>query len=313
MSTVTSERELVAHRVVAAPRELVFRAWTEPEHLRSWWGPEGFTNTFEQCEPRPGGAWRFVMHGPDGTNYKNESRFVEVVEPELVVIDHLSAPRFRVEIDLAEAEEGTAVTFRQIFETAEICARVKVSAGDANEQNLDRLEAELTRMSGVAGDFVITRIFDAQREQVFQAWTDPQLMARWWGPHAFTNPACELDLRPGGAYRIVMRGPKGGDYPVSGLYRDIVEPERLEMTVDCSGHPREWHELVRANGGLSGENAAGAVDQLVTFENLDGRTRLAIRMRFESLAIRDAMVKIGMNEGWSQSLERLAALLVSPA
>ncbi|MGH8046215.1 MAG: SRPBCC domain-containing protein [Chthoniobacterales bacterium] len=158
-------------------------------------------------------------------------------------------------------------------------------------------------------DFVITRIFDASRSQVFAAWTEPRLMAQWWGPHTFTNPVCELDVRPGGAYRIVMRSTDGTDYPLSGVYREIVEPERLVMSVDCSGHGQEWHALVNANGGTGAANAAGEVQQTITFENPDGRTKLTVRMRFESKKIRDAMVGIGMNEGWSQSLERLAELL----
>jgi uncharacterized protein YndB with AHSA1/START domain len=158
-------------------------------------------------------------------------------------------------------------------------------------------------------DFVIARIFDAPRTQVFEAWTEPRLMAQWWGPHTFTNPVCELDTRPGGAYRIVMRSSDGADFPLSGVYREIAEPERLVMTVDCSEHSAEWHDLVNANGGTGEKNAPGEMLQTVTFDNLDGKTKLTIRMHFESPSIRDAMVKIGMNEGWSQSLERLAGLL----
>jgi uncharacterized protein YndB with AHSA1/START domain len=140
-------RETVTCRVIAAPRGEVFKAWTTAEHLARWWGPAGFRNTFDEFQPRPGGLWRFVMHGPDGTDYRNESVFVEVVEPELVVIDHVSSPRFRLEADFAEVEGGTQVTFRQIFETAEMFERVKAIVVPANEQNLDRLEAELTRIA----------------------------------------------------------------------------------------------------------------------------------------------------------------------
>ena len=91
-----SDREIVATRVFDAPRELVFRAWTDPDHLVHWWGPKGFTNTFHEFDMRPGGVWRFVMHGPDGTNYKTESVFVEIVKPERIVFDHVSAPQFRM-------------------------------------------------------------------------------------------------------------------------------------------------------------------------------------------------------------------------
>lgn len=93
-------------------------------------------------------------------------------------------------------------------------------------------------------EFVISRVFDAPRVLVFTAWTDPEHMAQWWGPHGFTNPVCEMDVRPGGAHRIVMRGPDGVEYPIKGVYLEVVEPERLVMTLDCSEHPAEWHDLV---------------------------------------------------------------------
>jgi len=79
-------------------------------------------------------------------------------------------------------------------------------------------------------ELFITRTFDAPRRLVFQAWTDPKQLAQWWGPHGFTNPICELDVRPGGAIRIHMRGPDGAVYPMTGVYREIVAPERLVFT-----------------------------------------------------------------------------------
>src|ERR1700730_17678211 len=86
----------------------------------------------------------------------------------------------------------------------------------------------------------ITRVFDAPREVVFKAWTDPKQLAQWWGPHGFTNPVCELDARPGGAIRIHMRGPDGTVYPMTGVYKEIGEPERLVFTsaaLDEKGNP----------------------------------------------------------------------------
>jgi uncharacterized protein YndB with AHSA1/START domain len=91
--TNVSEREIVSTRLIDASRDLVFKAWTDPHHLVQWWGPKGFTNTFHEFEPRPGGRWRFVMHGPDGRDYQNESVFAEVVRPERIVFDHISGPQ----------------------------------------------------------------------------------------------------------------------------------------------------------------------------------------------------------------------------
>jgi uncharacterized protein YndB with AHSA1/START domain len=140
------DREIVTTRVIAAPRELVWRAWTDPEHVRNWWGPKGFTNTFHEYDLRPGGVWRFIMHGPDGTDYKNESVFVEVAEPELLVFDHISPPRFRATVLFEDLGGKTKITFRQLFDLPEVYRRVKVYAVPANEENMEKLEAELARI-----------------------------------------------------------------------------------------------------------------------------------------------------------------------
>jgi uncharacterized protein YndB with AHSA1/START domain len=160
-----------------------------------------------------------------------------------------------------------------------------------------------------APEFVITRVFDAPRELVFRAWTDPRHMARWWGPRDFTNPVCELDARPGGAHRIVMRSPDGIEFPCKGVYREVSAPARIVMTLDCSEHPDFWHDLVNPNRRKDDANPAGEMLSTITFEDLGGGTRLTVRTRFGSAAIRDAMLKLGMTEGWSQSLDRLAAEL----
>jgi len=141
----SSDRQIVSARVLDAPRERVFRAWTDPARLARWWGPKGFRNTLEEFDLRPGGVWRFVMHGPDGVDYKNKSVFVEIVEPERIVFQHESGPRFQVTATFAEQAGRTRLTFEMLFETAAACASVKRYAVDANEQNFDRLEAELAR------------------------------------------------------------------------------------------------------------------------------------------------------------------------
>ena len=158
-------------------------------------------------------------------------------------------------------------------------------------------------------DFVITRVLDAPRALVFRAWTDPAQLARWWGPSGFTTPVSEVDLRPGGAWRIVMRSPDGVDYPLRGVYREIVEPERLVYTVNLQEHPTEWREQIERDAG--GEVTHESVDT-VTFEVQDGRTLVTVRSRFTSRAVRDAMVKMGMHEGWSETLDRLAELVAQP-
>jgi len=111
-----ARREIVTTRVFDAPRALVFAAWTDPEQLKLWWGPRGFTNTFETCEMKPGGVWKYVMHGP-GRDFQNEILFVEIAEPERIVMDHLSPPQFRLTAIFEEMGSRTKLTFRQLFAT----------------------------------------------------------------------------------------------------------------------------------------------------------------------------------------------------
>lgn len=146
--------EVVSTRVFAAPRELVFEAFSNPAHLVHWWGPKGFTNTFSEFDLRPGGAWRFVMHGPDGVDYQMAKDFVEVVTPERIVLQHLKPMhRFQMTMTFAEHSGNTELTWRMLFESAAETMKVRSFITVANEQNFDRLQAYLATLSlpGPAG------------------------------------------------------------------------------------------------------------------------------------------------------------------
>lgn len=124
------------------PREL-FAAFERPELLAQWWGPDGFTNTFEQFEFVPGGRWVFVMHAPNGAHYANESFFREIEPAAKIVIEHVVQPWFRLTITLTERGEQTHLAWDQEFESPEIAAKMRPLSKTANEQNLDRLQAVL--------------------------------------------------------------------------------------------------------------------------------------------------------------------------
>lgn len=141
--TDAANRQIISSRLIRVPRELVFRAFTDPALLARWWGPKGFTNTFETFDLRPGGRWEFVMHGPNGKAYANLSEFVEVREPEEIVFNHLVAPLFQMTIGFEEVENRTRFSFRMLFETVEEYENVKSYVAQANEQNFDRLETVL--------------------------------------------------------------------------------------------------------------------------------------------------------------------------
>ena len=149
-------------------------------------------------------------------------------------------------------------------------------------------------MTNEERELVLTRVFDAPRELVFKAWTDPKQVAQWWGPHGFTNPVCDLDVRPGGAIRIHMRGPDGTVYPMTGVYNEVVEPERLVFTsaaLDADGNP--MFEVLTT----------------VTFAEQGGKTKQIMRARVVKSTAEAAPYIKGMEAGWTQSLERLAESL----
>jgi uncharacterized protein YndB with AHSA1/START domain len=141
-----SEREIVSTRTLEAPRERVFEAFGDPSRLARWWGPTGFTNTIHAFDLRPGGAWRSTLHGPDGIDYPSESVFVEVDPPARIVFRHVSVDHpYELTITLDEDGGGTRITWRMLHATAAQCAKVKPFVVEGNEQNFDRLAAELAR------------------------------------------------------------------------------------------------------------------------------------------------------------------------
>jgi len=144
MHTETShpEREIHTTRLLRVRPDQVFNAWADPVRLARWWGPKGFRNTFAEFDFSPGGHWRFVMHGPDGTDYQNHWIYRRV-DHDRLVLDHVDVPKFRLTATLAEEAGGTRLTWVALFETAGECERVRKYAAPANEENFDRLEAEL--------------------------------------------------------------------------------------------------------------------------------------------------------------------------
>jgi uncharacterized protein YndB with AHSA1/START domain len=136
-------REIVSSRLLPFPRDKVFRAIAESERLARWWGPAGFTNTFQQFQFHQGGEWKFVMRGPDGTDHPNHLVVDELQPPERIVMRHLP-PHFTNTVTLQEEGGGTRIRFRMLFEDARTRDQLAPICVPANEQNFDRLHAELS-------------------------------------------------------------------------------------------------------------------------------------------------------------------------
>lgn len=156
--------------------------------------------------------------------------------------------------------------------------------------------SEVAAFAPVEREVVITRVFDAPRDVVFEAWINPRHLAQWFGPKVFTNPVSEVDARVGGKWKVVMRAPDGTEYPAVGVYREIVKPERLAFTNDA----------VDKDGSKILEGFT-----TVTFEELDGKTKLTLVTRAKGLRPGTEHMLAGMEAGWSQSFDKLRTLMES--
>ena len=144
----THDRELVLTRTLNAPVDLVWEVWTKSEHIANWWGPNGFTNTITKMDFIPGGEWNLVMHGPDGTDYKNKSIFKEIIPHKKIVYEHISAPKFVATVDFEERGDQTFIRWHMLFETVEqFIQTVKTFKADEGlKQNIEKLNAYLAGM-----------------------------------------------------------------------------------------------------------------------------------------------------------------------
>jgi len=314
-----SERKIFITRVFNAPRELVFKAWTEPEHIAQWWGPKGFTTRVTELDLRPGGRWRYVMISSDGTEYPAKGVFREIVPPERIVTTDEFDEGFEQVIN-AELPQGIVMT--AIFE--DVDGKTKLTLEIVHESASDRRKHE--EMGVVAGwnssfdcldeflakqveqqhngltltlpsdrEIIITRVFNAPRHLVFEAWTQPEHVKRWFGGcSSMTMTVCEIDLRVGGSWRYVLHDSSNStDHGFSGEYREIVPSERLVST--------ERYEPVPNSDRLN----------TLTLTEEDGKTTLHIHIQHQSREQRDGHLQSGMEVGLRQTLNRLEELLQS--
>ncbi len=298
--------EFMSSRVVSAPRELVFKAFTDPDHLINWWGPKGFLNSFIECDPQAGGKWRFVMHGPDGQDYKNEHVFEDVTS-ERIVMRHLSSPRFQLTVTFIEESGKTRVNWRMRFETAEECARIRTYALPANEQNFDKLEAELAKMAAAEDTAVFSRTFDAPRRLVWKAWTERDRLMEWFGPKGFTMSVAKLDFRPGGTFHYSLRAANGHEMWGKFVYREMVEPQRIVLVNSFSNAAGELTRHPMA--------ATWPLEMLstTTLAEHEGKTLLTIRCEPINATAEErktfAGARQGMKQGWNGTFDQLAGYL----
>ena len=298
--------EISMTRLIDAPRERVFDAWTNPASLNEWWGPQGFTNTTERIDVRPGGVWQFVMHSPDGTDYPNRIAFEEITKPERITYSHgedEDKPReFHTTVTFEDLGGRTRLTMRMVFASAELRQEaLKFGAPEGGHSTVDKL-AEFVAAAGGERRLVMTRIFHAPLDAVWRAWTDAEQIKQWWGPEHFTAPVVHIDFREGGKYLYAMRDPEGNDYWSTGKFVAIAPLSRIVYTDSFAD--AEGNVIPAATYGM-GENYPDETTVELTFEDIgDGRTRLTL----VGQAPAGEMAEMA-RAGWSTSLDKLAKVV----
>lgn len=226
--------EIVMSRVFHAPRDLVWRAWTEPQHVARWWGPRGFRTETKQMDLRVGGVWQHVMVGPDGARYPNKSIFKDIVPQERVVYSHgggredgpgatfTATWTFEV-VDATRTRLTGRLTFPDA--AARDFVAKEFGAVEGGQQTLERLSEYLPGLQGQP--FVISREFNATRDLMWQVWTQPEHFGRWFGPKGVVVNLAKMDLRAGGMLHYSMKTADGKDLWGRAMYREVVPSSRL--------------------------------------------------------------------------------------
>jgi len=312
--TMKNKEGLTITRFFDAPRELAWKAWTEPERMKKWWGPQYFTAPVVTMDLRVGGKYLSCMRGPDNKDYWSTGVYREIVPMErLVMTDSFADEKGNV---VPASHYGMAgefplellvtVTFEAIGNRTKMTLRHEgIPDGPMKDLtragwsgSFDKLAESIvpfdgTRMIAEPGkqETLMTRVFDAPLEQVFKAHTDPGLIPQWWGPERYRTVIDKLDVRPGGLWRFVQHDGAGNQYAFHGVYHAILPPVRIINTFEFEGTP----------GHVSLETA--------TFEVLGKRTKVTYRSVFQTIEDREEMVNAGMEEGALETMDRLAVLL----
>lgn len=301
--TKPATQEVNITRVFDAPRELVFEAWTNPTYLGRWWGPKEVSKPVCEVDAQPGGNIYIVMRVSDGAGYSSgamRGTFREVQRPErlgftAVVEDADGNVHFESFITVAFTDQnGKTVLSIHAKATGLSAESLAMLAGmeESWNQSLDLLARETATLAGRA--IVITRVFDAPRDLVWTAWTEPKHLIQWWGPNGFTNTFYEIAVKPGGLWRFIMHGPDGTDYNNRILFKDVVKPEFMTYIHGSDEEPDQF-------------------DVTVTFVQEGRKTRVTMQTVLPTAEEKARLVDFGAVEGGKQTLNKLAAHLLTMA
>jgi uncharacterized protein YndB with AHSA1/START domain len=315
--TVRKNKALSITRIFDAPRELVWKACTDPELAKRWWGPRDFTAPLITLDLRVGGKYLYDMRSPDGKDFWSTGLLREIVPLEkLVYTDNFADEEGNIVPASYYGMAGewpdellVTITFEdQNGKTRFTLVHEGMPPGDMTEQakagwneSFDKLEKVLEEENrrraknsiiAVPGtqEVTLTRVFDAPRERLVEAFTNQTLIPFWWGPANLTTIVDKLDARSGGVWRFVQRDAEGNEYAFHGVYHEV-SPKRIVQTFEWEGMP--GHVTL----------------DIATFEELGGTTKLFEKSIAESVEDAEGMLASGMLEGWRETVDRLAELV----
>jgi uncharacterized protein YndB with AHSA1/START domain len=305
MAAKNKPNEIYLTRIYDAPLKMVWEAWTDPKQVGKWWGPRGYTLTTSSMDVKTGGTWSYVMHGPDGTDYVNKTKYLEVEKYTRMVYDHGGnddrPALFRVTVDFTETKGKTKIEMVMALATAEAAQEAKKFIKHAGGNSTwDRLAEYL----GADKKFVINRSFDAPIDAMFEMWTNPEHISRWIPPTGFTMKFIKADILVGAECLYSMSG-SGITMYGKMTYKEISEPSRLVYTQifsdengNLARHPMSptWPETMLTTVTLAeeGEAATRVTVEWEVYGDATGEERATFQKE-----------KAGMTQGWTGSFDKL--------
>lgn len=318
MTATANANEIRIIRVYDAPVSLVWEAFTDLRHVAQWWGPRGFTITTHNKALKTGGTWEYTMHGPDGTDWPNFTRYHEVEPGRRLVYDHGASsadakPMFRVTVDFNDLKGKTELDMRMLFDSPEALegARGVIKAASGNS-TWDRLAEHLEKETSHNDIFVINRSFAVPTERMFDMWTKPEHFTQWLPPTGFTMQFHRVDIRVGGEGFYSMTN---GQFTMFGKveYLELRRPDHIkyfqyftDAEENISRHPGAptWPEKMLTTVTLAEEGPSA--------------TRVTVRWEAYGQATSEEIAafvaaKGGMTQGWTGSFDKLEALIATNA
>jgi len=314
MAGKNSPNEIRLTRVYDAPVKAVWDAWTDPKQVAQWWGPRGFSITTHKKDLRPGGVWDYTMHGPDGVDYPNTTRYFEVEKYSKLVYDHGGsderAPLFRVTVLFSEFKGKTKMEMTMALPGPEALDETRKIIKKANgESTWDRLAEYLEKESTGKEKFVINRTFDAPLQLMFEMWTNPKHFCRWLPPSGFAMEFLKADIRQGGSMLYFMSGPGIAKMYGKAEYLKIEKP-------DCIVYTQQFCD---ENGKIARHPMSATwPETMLTTVNLvpegPDRTRVTVTWEPSGKISREELEtfikeKGGMTKGWTGSFDKLEEFL----